>query len=480
MSGKLKPGMIAIAIGTAAAALAACGDRLTVPNFQNPTVTSISADPIAAIPLLATGVLRDDRGAYVTYVRDVGILGREVYNYTPTEGRNTSGYLTSDVNNQASFGATSGGGFASQYFTVRDAFNTRTVLDASGAAFTDAQKSALKGLLDTQVALALLYVIDTRHNLGAPVEVSADPTKLFPFVPRDSVFSYITNLLNTAQTELAAGGTSFPFTLPSGYTGFTTPATFVKFNRAIAARVFAYRASLGSSGCGAAKSAACYQLALTALGSSFLDPAASLATGVFDVYSAASGDIANANANQATVNVVAHAKSDSGIMSKADGTLDNRFLKKFVKLSTPKAAPTNIAAVPTNWDFTIYDARTDPIAIIRNEELILLRAEARYYTGDQAGALTDINTIRTVSGGLAARGAFASESDFLDELLYNRRESLVFEGHRWIDMRRFGRINLLTLDLPSHVIATQLPVPQAECLARANASADLQGPGCSK
>jgi hypothetical protein len=29
------------------------------------------------------------------------------------------------------------------------------------------------------------------------------------------------------------------------------------------------------------------------------------------------------------------------------------------------------------------------------------------------------------------------------------------------------------------VIATQLPVPQNECLARANAPAALKGPGCS-
>jgi hypothetical protein len=35
-------------------------------------------------------------------------------------------------------------------------------------------------------ALALLYVLDTRHDLGIPLEVSADPTKLFPFVSRDS------------------------------------------------------------------------------------------------------------------------------------------------------------------------------------------------------------------------------------------------------------------------------------------------------
>jgi hypothetical protein len=475
MSRMLKVGTVAVAAG-AVVTLAACGDRLTVPNFQNPTVSSITADPVAAIPLLATGVMRDDRGNMPGYVLGVGILGREAYNYTPTEGRNTTGWLTSDVNNGTSFGG--GALWGGPYFTVRDAFNTLSVIDAAGPVFTDAQKNAMKGLMHTEVALSLLYVINTRDKLGAPVEVYSDATKLAPFVSRDSVFNFIIGTLNQAQTELAAGGSSFPFTLPAGFAGFTTPANFVKFNRALAARVNAYRASLGISGCGAARSAACYQQVLTNLSGSFMDPAASLTLGVYNVYSAAAGDVANGNSNQATTNVVAHAKADSGIQLKADGKQDGRFTSKVITLSSAKQPPTNVAGVPTKFDYSIYTNRTDPIAIVRNEELLLLRAEARYYTGDQAGALADINLIRANSGGLAARGAFTSENDFLDELLYNRRLSLLFEGHRWVDMRRFGRLNQLTIDHPTHVIVSGLPIPQGECLERANVDASLKAPGC--
>jgi hypothetical protein len=134
--------------------------------------------------------------------------------------------------------------------------------------------------------------------------------------------------------------------------------------------------------------------------------------------------------------------------------------------------------VPKKFKQTVYNLRTDPIAIVRNEELILLRAEARYYTGDLAGALADINLIRTKSGGLDPRGAFTSEADFVSELLYNRRWSLLFEGHRWIDMRRFGQLGQLTLDAPSHVVVNNLPIPQGECLERANVDASLKAPGC--
>src|SRR4051812_37027505 len=128
MLAKRKAGMITVAAG-AVVTLAACADRLTVPNFQNPTVSSISADPVAAIPLLATGVMRDDRGNLPGYVLGVGILGREAYSYTPTEGRNTTGWLTSDVNNGTSFGG--GALWSGPYFTVRDAFNTLSVIDAA-------------------------------------------------------------------------------------------------------------------------------------------------------------------------------------------------------------------------------------------------------------------------------------------------------------------------------------------------------------
>jgi hypothetical protein len=476
MSRMSKPGMV-VAAASALVALAGCGDRLTVPNFQNPTTSSILSDPLAAIPLLATGVLRDDRGQMTGYVSGVGILGRESYNYSPTEGRNTSGWLTSDVNNSTSFGGTSL--WTGPWFTIRDAFNTLQLVDAASSALvSDQQKSAMRGLLHTETALSLLYLLNSRDSLGIPVEVYEDPTKLAPFVSRDSAFNYIIGLLDQANTELGNGGTAFPFTLHSGFTGFTTPATYAKFNRALAARVNAYRASRGVSGCGAALSPACYQTVLTDLQGSFIDPNGSLTTGAYNVYSAAANDVANTISNAATTSIVAHAKADSGIMKRADGTPDLRFSSKVIKLAAPKSGPTSIQAVPTNWDYSIYADRTSPIPIIKNEELILLRAEAEYFSGDKTGALNDINVIRTKSGGLAARGAFTSDADFIDELLYNRRLSLLFEGHRWIDMRRFNRLNQLTIDVPTHIVVSHLPVTQNECLSRANADASLKGPGC--
>lgn len=123
--------------------------------------------------------------------------------------------------------------------------------------------------------------------------------------------------------------------------------------------------------------------------------------------------------------------------------------------------------VTSDLVFTIYETNVSSVPIITNEELILLRAEAQFFTGNTAGALSDINFIRTTSGGLAARGAFAGAADFTTELLMQRRYSLMFEGgHRWIDMRRFGRLNLLPKALPTHNIQSRFPFTEAECLVR--------------
>jgi hypothetical protein len=188
--------------------------------------------------------------------------------------------------------------------------------------------------------------------------------------------------------------------------------------------------------------------------------------------------------NQASTNVVAHYQSNLGVQNQAGGAPDARYTQKILTLATPKSAANATIGVSTNYDFTnnVYATNTSPIPIIRNEELVLLRAEARYYRADAVGAADDLNTIRTRAGSLAAilPTDIATEATFLDELLYNRRWSLLFEGHRWVDMRRFGRVDTLPRDLPTHIIISQLPVPQGECLSRSQESTpDMRGPGCT-
>ena len=467
-------------------ASAACNsDRLVISNDQQPTQPSALSNPAAVLPLLAAGVTSADRSQLAGFIIGVGELGREAYNYFPTDGRSTTGWLTSDVNNGTSFG---GGALWTLYYVARrDALQMRSVVSgAQSGVFTDAQKNAALGFADTFDALDMLYVIDTRNQVGAPVGFSSDPTVLQPFVSRDSVYGYIATTLSRAISELGQGGSTFPFTLHSGFNGFNTPSGFSQFSAAILARTLAYRASLGVDGC-TVRSAACYQQVLAALSKSFINSGGPLGTGVYQIYSQAAGDATNGISDPVHY-ILAHAHVDQGVQTKPDGTPDNRFLTKVMAVA-PTGPSNPTIGIKTSWQYDIYPTLTSPIPIIRNEELILLRAEAEYFTGDQVGALADINLIRTASGGLAARGPFTSDDDFITELLYNRRESLAFEGHRWIDVRRFGLLNTLPLDssdptaVPGatpHVIIDHLPVPQAECLIRVHAGASLAVPAAGE
>jgi hypothetical protein len=141
--------------------------------------------------------------------------------------------------------------------------------------------------------------------------------------------------------------------------------------------------------------------------------------------------------------------------------VDLRFTSKVMMVTTAGAAQ----SLSSNYKFTLYPDPNSPVPIIRNEELILLDAEAKFFTSDVAGAYTALNLVRTTSGGLLPLTQQADPAVFTDQLLYERRYSLLFEGgHRWIDLRRF--MKALPLDIPTHVQNVRYPFPQAECNAR--------------
>ncbi|MEO0876402.1 MAG: RagB/SusD family nutrient uptake outer membrane protein, partial [Bacteroidota bacterium] len=85
-----------------------------------------------------------------------------------------------------------------------------------------------------------------------------------------------------------------------------------------------------------------------------------------------------------------------------------------------------------------WTSNISPIPMIRNEELILIYAEAQARQGGDA--VSAINTIRNIwevgdyTGG-------TSTDELIDEILFQRRYSLWLEGHHWVDMRRLGRLN---------------------------------------
>lgn len=442
----------------------------TVPQFNNTTPEAAAGDP-SSLQLLATGLLAQNRGTLQGRVSQFGRFGRESFVYTPTEGRNTTHYLQGP-------GPLDPSGFAAASFApygnLRDVYAFLKVVE--GAPLTPTQKDAARGFAKTIYAHELLSVISALDTIGAVVEIKENPKELAPFVSRDSVYRHITGLLDEAKANLdAAGTTPFPFQLHAGYAGFNTPATYTRFNRALAAQAYVYHGSLG---CGST----CYAKALTALSESFINPAGPLRAGPFQPFSTATGDAQNNFFFSTASDLVAHPSIQTDAQLTVTGERDLRLIAKTDTATPLKNATPSGAGISTTVRFKMYADRSSPIPIITNEELILLRSEARWFTNDKLGAIQDLNIVRQTSGGLAPTTLTIASSDaeYITALLYERRYSLLFEGRRWIDHRRFGRLSDLPLDKPDHFVARVQPIPQAECLIRVNeATPELRGPGCA-
>ncbi|MCE7055635.1 RagB/SusD family nutrient uptake outer membrane protein [Algoriphagus sp. AGSA1] len=76
------------------------------------------------------------------------------------------------------------------------------------------------------------------------------------------------------------------------------------------------------------------------------------------------------------------------------------------------------------------------LPILRASELYLIRAEARQKTGDNAGALADLNALRSKRGVSALTGI--TGNDLFQAILNERRIEFALEGHRWFDLKRNG------------------------------------------
>jgi hypothetical protein len=300
-------------------------------------------------------------------------------------------------------------------------------------------------------ALNYLIVLNAHTQDSIPIvtdtSVTAPPAA---FQTRAAVYAHVVTLLDGASAELQAGGSSFPFPLPSGFTGFTTPAAYLQFNRGLRARVAVYTDDFAG--------------ALTALAGSFVDAPGSLDLGVYMDYGTGAGDLANPlSIDPQQGENFAHPSLETGAQLQVDGvTLDQRFIDKIV--SRPVSSNNGLTS---DLGWIRYPSPGSLIPIIKKEELILLRAEANIGLGNLPAALPDINTVRQTSGNLPALVTLGTAEQALDELLYNKLYSLMFEGaHRWLDARHYGRLDDLPVDRAGDVVFSTLPIPTDETLPR--------------
>ena len=99
---------------------------------------------------------------------------------------------------------------------------------------------------------------------------------------------------------------------------------------------------------------------------------------------------------------------------------------------------------------------------LRLADVILLYAEALNETGNSAGALTELNKIRTRAG--LSNSTASSQGEIRTAIADERRLELAFEGQRWFDLVRTGTVDAElgeSVDSRYHLF----PIPVSEILA---------------
>ena len=462
-------------ISTLLASLAlvvACSDSTSVTDLNNVSAETLKGglNPATA-QLLVTGLLNQYRNSAIGfYVVFPETMARDAYRLDKADPR----FITEMIGAvQPDAGAFTGGGVFTGFFVGIRSANTligavKNATDASGVSAP--QRSALLGLARTMKALNYWNIMETRDSTGMPIDLDRDiNAEAPPWVCKPNVLAYVSALLDTAAVDLAAGGSAFPVTLSSGYGAVAgTPAGFLKFNRGIKAKVELYRGLSRQAGTGAAG----FNNAIAALNASFMQStdlsADGLALAVAETYSTASGETSSA-----LVDAALHlnpAVSDS--MQAGD-----RRGAKIVRAAAPYSATYGGTTVSTPFDYAFSlgsTSLTHPLPILKNEELLLLRAQAAIELNDLATARTYLNFVRVNSGGLAPYGAFASQAEARNALLYEKRYSLLMEGpQRLVDLRAYSRLNATNFHagtpsspIPGDVFTSALPIPKAETDAR--------------
>ena len=411
-------------------------DPILDPN--NPSTSGITQNAsLGEIQNLVVGAEAGMRNTLNNYWDGVSVIGREYYRFSTSDPRLTSDLLgkgSATLDNNTFYTTNP---FNARYRVVKNTNILIAALTNTKAAISDAQRKAAIAYAKTVQAHELLMVFNQQYDNGIRVDVS-DPDKLGPFLSKDESLNAIQNLLNEANVDLKGNGADLPFST----TLYSKKASeFSKFNRALAARVAIYRKD--------------WNLANTALTESFYNLNGSLTDGVYYIFSTAGGDLLNpvffplntppAEARVVQPTFITNAEAGDTRLSKA-----------------PKRTTTaSQDGLTSDYDFFVYKTNVAPIPIIRNEEMILIYAEVQAQLNNSANAVTAINKIRNAAS-LANYSGPTDLNSLITEILKQRRYSLFGEGHRWVDMRRYNRLNELPIDRPGDDVWPQFPRPATE------------------
>lgn len=378
-----------------------------------------------------------------------GSFGREVYAAYASDPRFITNWLGKDgVTPDPEFFAD-----AASYDTPYEAIKQANTLIASvnnTDAVTDTERAGYVGLAQTLQAFQYLIPLQGQYrNPDGAIRIDvADPLNPGPFLPYDEALTRIRQLLDDAYDALEQAGPAFDFALTSGWGDFATPSGVQQVNRALAARAALYAED--------------WPGALDALDDSFLSLTAgaeSMNTGAYHTFGAPP-DLFNPlfyprNANTSQILMVHPSMIDDALPG------DERVPLKFFERDVP-ITNGDLPGVELFYQDNRYETDTSPIPFVRNEELILIYAEANAQLQQFTPAVDAIDLIRTTWGLDPYAGPETTDA-LIDEILFQRRYSLWAEGgHRWIDARRYDRLDEIPTALDEGQVFERLVRPLSE------------------
>jgi hypothetical protein len=412
---------------------------------DGPSVDGVSVEASKGqLNELVVGVESTTRNGLGVEVSASGTMARELYLFD-ADPRNTSDLLGKNgtpLDNNSFYSTSQWGG---NYRAIK---NANLLIDAvnNTSAVNDAERSGYLGYAKTVIAYELIQVLKAYNK--ARVDVS-DPDNLGPLLDFDPAIAAIRAMLNEANGNLQNAGDSFVFSLSDGFEGYDTPATFSQFNRAAAAVAAVY----AGDGAGA----------ITALNASYFDLTGDLTMGPKHTFGLGGNDQANPvfrvpstddfpnNGDQ----IIVH---DSWLADAEVG--DTRVTSKTAPRPDPTASQDGLTGVN---ETRLYATNTSEIDMIRNEELILVFAEASILAGALPNAEAALNVIRNQYT-IGDFGGATDAASLTTEMLNQRRYSLWSENHRMFDLRRYSLSNTLPIDRAGDQIFNVLPIPLTENL----------------
>lgn len=453
--------MIALAGGCALLAGAACKDSPSAPSTDR-----VVAGSPQTLQTLFIGLVGSDRAAagVESYYATADIWARDVMRPDPNEPR----WLTEFYQTTPDPSGFGGVQWDPYYVALRAAH--ALLNDPSLTSLAPASQAAARGFIRTLEAREYLNVIEYHDQNGAVIQ-GDNPRTLYPIRTKQAVLTYVSALLDSANTDFgAAGNIAVPFTVPAGYAthgDYSQVANLVLYNRGLKGKAEVYLTLLAAANPDLIHAQAA-EAALNAALVGGTPSAAYLVQGPYYEFTPAAPD--NAPNPLVDAKLVLTTNFVTSIQPN-DARSANI-------VSTPPQSAVGYTSAPDRLAITDPSNTanlTAPLPILRNAELYLLRAQAEIALGDLAAATADINVVHTIEGGLPAFLTFTTPGGAIQALLYEYRYSFVLQGpQHLVALRAYGLLNPTYIAQPgiptpgtsTDPLNQRLPIPNSEATAR--------------